>query len=83
LVENCSEDCEGMAVLKIGDSSSADGDDGASLFDDFEDHEFLDSQHIFGNDLTVRMTNKLFSDNINAFIIKCIIGLYSCSSYGW
>lgn len=49
-----------MAVLKIGDSSSADGDDGASLFDDLEDHEFLDSQHIFGNDLTVRMINTFF-----------------------
>lgn len=54
-----------MAVLKIGDSSSAEDDDGASLFDDFEDHEFLDSQHIFGNDLTVRMINIFFSDNIN------------------
>lgn len=52
-----------MAVLKVGDSSSVNEEDGASLFDDIEDHEVLDPQHIFGNDLTVKILNNNFLDN--------------------
>lgn len=60
LLENCSEDCDGMAVIKICDSALVDGDDGASLFDDDDDNdeadgEFMESQCSVGNDLTVRI----------------------------
>lgn len=57
LLKNCSEDCDGMAVIKIGDSSLVDGDDGASLFDDDEDDELSESHYFLGNDLTVRIIN--------------------------
>lgn len=60
LLDNCSEDCDGMAVIKICDSSLIDGDDGASLFDDddYENNQFLDNQNSLGNDLTVRIKYK-------------------------
>lgn len=65
MLENCSEDCDGIAVIKICDSALVDGDDEASLFDDDnndendnEDTEFIRKQSSVGNDLTVSIDKK-------------------------
>lgn len=61
MLENCSEDCDGIAVIKICDSALVDGDDEAFLFDnindenDNEDGKFTRKQSFVGNDLTVRI----------------------------
>lgn len=65
LLESCSKDCDGMAVIKICDSELVYGDDEASLFDDVnndendnEDGEFIRKQSSVGNDLNVRIDEK-------------------------
>lgn len=66
MLDNCSTDCDGMAVLKICDSALADGENGATLFDDDDDDDDVEDDY---NDKNVKIkVDNTFKENQNSTI---------------